>query len=728
MALTTVRPATVKFVQQVDCANCSTNINLDNGLPLECRKYTEIESAMLRARALKGNELIESGVMMVMDESLVNKDKKIRKRGINVGPIRTRDSGAASFRECRHNYEGFSIDNFEKLFYTVPTEKKLKICTKEFVGTHWSQYMRNMGASLSDFTADVFANSDMSDILLAAIIEEYECFVPEFTMLSAQNSESENGHGDDGIMSKIWFQSKYQYFHTVEWDLTDFDAAGKALNIRVNGKKLRFLRDDYADFALALTDILDQISALKWKAIHYMFNASGDIANKKLVVASAFATTRVQMNLVINDGEIVDWGCNEIAQLVDYTELVPNMLINDTPLLFNYQEINEQNFAQLFKNYIKEYKRYLHRNGFGNMPMSEMRICIDPELLLEREGQQFNVFLRFNNDNDLMSSLGLGEETFVPVTALNNTGLFLITMRGNLQLLADPDNNFGMIGEANIKIDTVCMNEGDFVRVMFENPLGSDVEHYGLVAANLCGSPHVVHNDLDNQVPLRHTEAILPCFDADVRQRCATSIASCTIAADIDYVATYDDVADETNIVVDVTATSTNESYTTSYSTTYTLSDGTASPSPITTPSFTITLPGNQVDSGLVLTVQTTVQSLDGSDVKCTCNPTETFRIGDGAGVSYTFFSDNVIGAASTNLVVTLDLQGTILNVPLVNTALDIREAADHPEIEEEIEAIIPDSLVTIQETAPGVVSITIEGVSNLYTAITFALVTLTKS
>lgn len=722
---TLVAQQTAEFVQNVGCSNCQQNIPLNNGLTLECRMYDDRESEILRARALMGSNMVSSGVARILNRSEINANGRIFKRGINVGPIRTADSGAAGFRECRHNYESFSVEYFEKKFYVMPTEKKLKLCVKEFVGTKWSTYLRNEGAGRDDFMAEFFAQSDMADILVAAIIEQYDKFVPEFVLLSTQKSESENGHGDDGIMAKMWYQQREQHFHTLQFDMSELDAAGQIAYLRVNGKTQEFAFDTYGSIELVMTAIFDWLSALKWRAVEYMFDVSGDAANAILTVASAFAVQRVELDVIIADSStVVEWGCNERSLELPYEELVPNMLINDVPLLFNYSEITEQNFAQMFKYYLKEYKRYLHRNGFDVLTMSNVRILIDPELLLEREGQQQNIFLRFNNtDADTMSALGLSENTFVPEAALNQTGLFLITMLGNLTVLADPSNINGVLNASRIRVKEICEENGDYVAIQFENPLGSDVEHFGLTAANLCGSPFIEHNDLDSQIPLRHTQTILPCFDSSCRTECATKPATCTVAASIEYDAVYDGT--NTEITVDINALVANEGFALAYDTNWSLSDGTSGTS--SAESFVITIPGDQTASGLVLNVQTIVQASDPDGVGCTTKASLSERLGDGDGSECSYAGTSNAGSVTSLEVVLNYTTGGSDTIPLTNAALDIDVPADFAAIEAELEAIIPGADATLTGGG-GSTGIAIDNVTTLITSVTFAAVALTRT
>jgi len=57
-----VNPEQLAFVQEVGCANdCATEIKINDGLALQCKEWTNEESAMLRRRMSVDKQLMASG-------------------------------------------------------------------------------------------------------------------------------------------------------------------------------------------------------------------------------------------------------------------------------------------------------------------------------------------------------------------------------------------------------------------------------------------------------------------------------------------------------------------------------------------------------------------------------------------------------------------------------------------------------------------------------------------
>jgi len=224
----------VEFVREVGCngaGNCAT-IPVNNGLPLTCKSFDNLESALLRRRALEDEQLFASGFTRIVDRSALHGNLGIRNTGIDVGQIRTEADGARGVSECRYNYEGMTIDMWEKRFYVVNTNKHLKLCPRDFVGKQLSDLI---GDRMTDF--DNFTETDLADILIGAIIEEYtKRFVAKFLLLAVFDNEGTNMHGDDGVLAKAYYAWREQYFSTVSYDLSAI-AAGKKLVAIQGGKQ-----------------------------------------------------------------------------------------------------------------------------------------------------------------------------------------------------------------------------------------------------------------------------------------------------------------------------------------------------------------------------------------------------------------------------------------------------------------------------------------------------------
>lgn len=727
MAYTKVLPDTLQFVLDNGCENgCGAKILTNKGLPLPCKEWTEVESMALRAMALQDTQLVASGFVRKIDRSNLSDDLRIKKRGIDVGDIRTEASGFRGKKDCNYTPEGIDYEEFEKRFYTVNTGKHLKMCLRELIGTKLQDWV---GGSMADFDPENFSDADLADIIVSQIIDKYRLeFVAKFMLLSVYDSPAANQNGDDGILAKAYYQHKNQYFHTLEWDLTGL-VSGKTLNAIVGGKKYTESFDTFGSLPLLLADFTNWLNGLKDSGLN-MFNASFDDVNGTVVVAANFATQLVDLRIVIaDDGTAVDWGtiCEQKNYLAP-TQLQNAMMINDTPLLFEYETITEANFATLFKKYIKEFVRYMHRNGFDMVTMDSILIGIDPELMLERNDAINNKILQGNVEPNFMDLIGLSVDKFKPLNSLTGTGLFFITVPGNLLMFDDADNAAnGMPNAGRVRIKEVdCSDE---VLVIFDNPIGSAVEHFGLFASNLCGSPFAIDNDLDNRAPYANTAGVLSCYDDNNRNNCISGEASCRVSASTEVSAEYDSENDETNITVTVNAFSSNVDLTLEYELSYTTSEGTAGTS--TASSFIITLPGDQTDSGIVVTVTGYVYAKEGSVLKCQTSIVATEKLGEGTGAA-AYCSHEGTGDANNTSAITViyGIGGDEYNIPFTNAALDFTNSADWAAIELEIEAILPGAEASLVDAGGGFPTVTVSNVPSFVEYVSFgtAVFTLTTT
>ena len=223
-------------------------------------------------------------------------------------------------------------------------------------------------------------------------------------------------------------------------------------------------------------------------------------------------------------------------------------------------------------------------NGFDDYSISDVRIGIDPELMLERTDNIQCAVLDGNFNATLFETTGFELAQFVPLNALNNTGLFFMTINENLLLLDDGTNVLNEIENmGNMMIERACDTPGYINVYSGVPPVGSEVEHWGLFAANLVDSFFVIDNKLDEREPCANAKKNLVCYDDDVKNECLI-VESCSLSCSVTTEVEYDSGSDQTTITVNV-KTNAIAGATLVYDLAYSLSDGTGQ-SGITTGSF----------------------------------------------------------------------------------------------------------------------------------------------
>lgn len=710
----TAKPQTVMFVEGVGCSGqCDYTMKINDGLDLPCKEWTNSESMMLRERMLKDNELMNSGFVRSLERSDLGNSNRFRARGIDVGEVRTQDSGASELNSCDISFNTVRFTDFEKEFYVVNTELNTKMCVKNFIGKRQQDLI---GDQLSTYeVAEEFANTDLADIIIAKKIEKFQDFLPEFMLLASKGGSGRNLHGDDGIMAKAYYASKGQYFHTIQFDmsLVDSDFPNTFINAIVGGSRYEKDPSAFGSSGLYLLDFVDWLNDLQEKRDD-MFNATIDLSTSILTVASTFVTRYVDLKIVLNGGDIIDWGCISSAEanMLPFTQIQERMLINDTPLLFQYEQINETNFFNKFKDYKKEFVRYMHRNGWKEISINDVLIGIDPELMLERTAYLEQQTIQGNFNAGEIENTGFSFGQFRPLNSLNNTGLFFMTIAGNLLQLSDGNNYLNSLNNMRIRESKCEGKVGEFEILSGVPPIGSEVEAWGVFAANLTDSWFVLNNKLDDRQPYKHTMVNLQCYDDNVKNECVTE-SSCNIESDVEIEVAYDSGADETTITVTVDA-SLNTAGTLAYNLAYSLNDGTGQTG-ITVPVFVVTLPGDQTNAGLVISVSGDITGTPTAGGECKGYVAYNTRIGDGG--SYGFCSHTVTnnpeGAADdigSQLQLRFEIGGNSYQVDFANQFLGLNNnifGDPYASIEDEIEAILSGSVATVTGTPVNSANIT---------------------
>lgn len=689
-----VAPQTVQFITETGCSGeCSTVININNGLPLECKEWSNIESALLRERALMDNQLMNSGFVRRIERSSLGNSLRIKKSGIDVGAIRTQDSGAPAVNECKTVFDGITMKDFEKTFYVVNTSKDLQICTKDFIGTKWQDFI---GGAVSDYKADAFADTDLATIIIAAIIEKYQEFVPNFMLLATCGGAGEGLHGDDGILAKAYYAGMGSYFNVISFSLTSLDTFPNGfINAIVGGAKYTTAPTAFATEKLYLLDFLAWLNSLKAKGVQIL-NASIDLGTKVLTVASNLITKDVDLKIVLNDGTLVDWGCKDtFGLMLPFTVYQKSMMINDVPLLFDFETIDETNFAQKFKEYRKQFLIYLHNNGFDDIAPSEIFIGIDPLLLFERQDQTADEILAGNVNVNFMNDLGLQINQFIGLNALSGTGLFFMTIKGNLLMLDDGSNFMNQISNmGRIAIEKACNENNGMVNIYGSMPpLGSEVEAWGVFASNLIGSDLVVDNGLADREPCEAARLNIVCYDADVKTHCVTQV-DCVVTGTVAVTAEYDGGADETTFTAVITPA--GSTGTLAYAYNWSLSDGTGASG--TDASFTFVLPGNQSNAGLVFNINGSITSTGAETCTGYFSYSKQFGTGGVFTCAATGTNDEALNSVTTALSLSFDIDGVTEAVAFTDALLNYNTTGDYPEIKAEIEAILPGTTVTVSK------------------------------
>lgn len=726
MSTTKVAPQTVKFVEMNTCeGQCSYTMTINNGLPLPCMEWTTEESMMLRERMLRDNELIASGFVRRMERSDLGNSNRYRASGIDIGEVRTQDSGASNLDECAITFNPITFSDFEKEFYVVKAELNTRMCTKQFIGKRQQELISNRYSTYN--IAEEFANTDLAMIIVAKVIEKFQDFLPEFMILASKGGSGRNLHGDDGILAKAFYAEQGIYFHTIQYDLSDVEDnfPDTYLNAIVGGAKWE---KDPSAFTTADEYILDFVAWLNGlkERREFMFDATYNSADNKLVVASNFITRQIDLRIVLNDGSMVDWGC-EKKDLLVFDELQQRCLINDRPISWQYEKIDNTNFFEKFKNYKKEFMIYLHNNGFRDISIDNVLIGIDPLLMLEREDYLATQRLAGNFNAGSIDEVGFQFGQFKPLNLLTNTGLFFMTIPNNILQLSD---GTGFVENVRIKESNCDKSTGKVDILGGVPPVGSDVEAWGVFGSNITDSWFVIDNGLANRQPYKHTMKVLQCYDDNVKNGCATP-SKCNVSHSVSTEIVYDNVANTTSITVMVDALL-NVPGTLTYNIDWALSDGTAGTGE-TSPTFVITLPGDQTDNGYRLSVTGDITGTPtGGGDTCKEYITYTEQIGEGGGFGYcthTITADFSPGGVDVGG--SLQLQFNVNGVPAAaefdNVFLTLyNNLGGNPylvEIPNEIEAILPGTVVTMEGTPPNdavttSTTITIENVPSFITNI----------
>ena len=579
-------PEALNFVLQLDQSE-SKNIavpSFNGGIPTGCRLYTPLESVYMRKYAIQGGEL--APYIRFLDQSFLNSEGKISGARMSLGNVKVSDDK----NSCVTDYQPLKVHEFQRTFYTKLTYLNSAICPKELRGTKYIDWVGNSVSEEIDLEG-----STLAEMMTAKTIETYQKdFIDKYALLAVNDAPFEGASGDDAFLAQIYHNQNKNYFHCLSFDLSE--STNKYIQVKQGNKFYNKLFQpdmnnlNSIDFnVLSLIEFIEDLKSVQGLPL---YTATFNTVTKKLYITSTEATREITLQIIAKDTPALsDFKLPNIKDYLLPTETVQNVMpYSEESLLFQFEAINTANFAQKFIQYVADFKKHLRNKGYEQSLINEVFCLIDPALLDQRDTQ-----IRLKNQSAGTANsytggeLGLPDSLFIPINALNDTGLFIMTVPNNFAICGDGIEN--PLEASSVAVETVKdLEKGKILTVDFEVPAGFVVDNFCLVATNILGSAWELNSGIAEAEPAAATRKNLPCFSEMSLSNCK-DVAECYISAAPSVTYSYDSVSETTTVTVDLNL-DLSEGYTADINANFALSEGTTATG-ITSEVFTFTTKGD---------------------------------------------------------------------------------------------------------------------------------------
>jgi hypothetical protein len=414
------------------CACTKTGLEI-NGEQVEARRYTLDMVALTRLHIIKQSEIVSGGWATVKD-NVIDGIKYTREEWKIVS--KSAATGGLSKRQCGFDKSVLERRFMEKVCETVRIYAHEEHCPNAAIGTQLQDLVFGQGGNGE-------AGLTNTDKYVNALLDaQTRAMTKSIPLGIYQGNDAVSAHFD-GVIAQVVRQNAATYYHTIRYDLSEFDTDAERIFFKHGGT--------FATYA-TVEDLVDGVAALKdtnGDLLYTVYSGDGD-GIVEITSNKAGYTIGVQI-VVAATGTTIDWTC---AEEESFTTLQNRMPFVQEPLVLPNTEITASNFISYFLDVKAKWLRYLDPDiDYSKTPAY---MAIDPTLI-QNEGVA--ALLEFNKAamGFQLKTTGLEQFpwTFVPVSALTNTGLFYITVKGNIEVLT---NSLTPGDGLKVGVDEKCEN------------------------------------------------------------------------------------------------------------------------------------------------------------------------------------------------------------------------------------------------------------------------------
>jgi len=413
------------------CACSKTGLEI-NGEQVEARRYTLDMVALTRLFVLKQSEIVSGGWATVKD-NVIDGIKYTREEWKIVA--KSAATGGLSKRQCGFDKSVLQRRFMEKVCETVRIYTHEEHCPNAAIATALQDIVFGAG--------DGGAGLTQSDKYVNALLDSQVLAITKSIPLGIYKGNDPVSAHFDGVLAQLVRQNAATYYHTIRYDLSDFDADVERIFFKHGGKEATYA---------TVEDLVDAVALLKDTNGDLLYTVYAGDGDGIVEITSNKAGYTIGVQLVVTaTGATIDWTCvEELA----FTTLQNRMPFVQEPLVLPGTAITASNFLTYFLDVKSKWLRYLDPDvDYSKTPAY---VAIDPYLI---EVDAVAALLEFNKQamGFQLKPDGLQQFpwTFVPMDALKNTGLFYITVKGNIEVLT----NTRVMGDGlKVGVDEKCEN------------------------------------------------------------------------------------------------------------------------------------------------------------------------------------------------------------------------------------------------------------------------------
>ncbi len=489
-----------------DCAKTGLEIK---GEMVEARRYNIDMVALSRLYIIKQSELISGGWATVKD-NVIDGVKYKRDRWNLIA--KSKATGGLSKRECGFDASVLERRVMEKVCETTRIYTHHEHCPNATIGTELQDIVFGPNG-----TEDPSGGLNQSDFMINALLDSQVKALTKSLPLGINNGNDPVSAHFDGVLAQLVRQNAATYFHTIRYDFADFDDSVESLFVKHGGNRTELATiEAFVDWVAGLKDYNGNL-------LYTVFYADGGTA---VEITSNVAGYSIGVQVVVSaTGATIDWTC---AEEFGFTTLQNRMPFVQEPLVLPNTTIDSTTFLAYFLNVKKLWAKYLDPDvDYSSTPTY---VAIDPHII---NNEAVAALLEFNKQalGFQLKTTGLEQFpwTFVPVDALKNTGLFWITVKGNIEVLTNTMTpGDGLKSGVNEKCDTAWAKTD-----MLANAVVLD---FGVIGSNVF--------DTDFAAEVLKTTAFSP---ENIPALCTQARTNCT-AVTVTDVASFDYEITDTTI------------------------------------------------------------------------------------------------------------------------------------------------------------------------------------
>lgn len=584
--------------------------------------------------------------------------------------VKSKQTGGLSSCDCGFDPSPYDAVHVKRKVGGLPLiYSHVRECPKQYVGTELEPVFYQPNSATPQL------NNDYTLAVLANMVAAVQGSFSKTAVLGVKGSAQRDITHFYGIIAQAWFASQNAYYNSVKYTVDSAEFVdGKKLAVRIGGEVKVFTFDSAVTSEPGYNPSIDGVVATAtYSTAAGVFNAVCTWINSRVSPGGLrfYEAQSFGFDIFITHkhvGEIVDcrfqvlaadqsadWLVSPSCDHVTYTVIQAPMPIDDRPIILPYTPITQYNAYDVLHDALYHYNMQLKQedlwnyteNGVPSTPLRVKMFCdknIHTMWVASQRRQEKPIELMIQRENGVSEPIEM-----VPLTQLENTGLFFFTTENNMVALIDAEQGKpAFIQQAPEWADEIA---GTF-NYGFEMLGMVTAKRFSTIGINL-GCNHPFLNHLQGHVADNDTACCIPCLQPEIVKCAIPATNPCHIKPGFCVkIVTVDAKAGEYKLVIESTAVGFDTSQPISVSYTGTFANGAQTVLTFTANAETVEIPFyTTAFNGLSASITQTI-----TNGNCTESITKTIGTSPSADFTPTnvvlFGFDAVIGSDGTTLAI----------------------------------------------------------------------------